>query len=157
MATRSSCAWTPRRAAEAVWGDVMEISHVLIHPTQPNIVLFCHEGGSTVVSQRMWIVDIDAKVARNAMPLYPQKPNEGCVHEFWTQQGEVGFQYFMDRGDNRDEYNAFIRPDGTWIRQYLFPAMRPGHIQTNSDNTLLVGDHGYLTTMTKTAANISAR
>jgi oligogalacturonide lyase len=131
--------------ARAVWGDVMNISHVLIHPMQPNIVLFCHEGGSTVVSQRMWIVDINQKIARKAMPLYPQKSNEGCVHEFWTQQGDVGFQYFMDRGDKRDQYNAFIRPDGTWIRQHLYPGMRPGHIQSNSHNTLVIGDCAYLT------------
>jgi oligogalacturonide lyase len=131
--------------AKAVWGELTEISHVLIHPTKPNLVLFCHEGGSSVVHQRMWLVDIDQKVARKAIPVYPQKSNEGCVHEFWTQQGDVGFQYFMDRGDKRDQYNAFIRPDGTWIRQYLYPGMRPGHIQSNSDNTLIVGDCAYLT------------
>jgi oligogalacturonide lyase len=136
---------TATGAAKAVWGEMMEISHVLIHPTHPNIVLFCHEGGSSVVSQRMWIVDIDQKVARKAVPLYPQTANEGCVHEFWTQQGDVGVQYFMDRGDKRDEYNLFIRPDGTWIRQYLYPDRRPGHIQSNSDNTLLIGDCAYRT------------
>jgi len=41
-------------------------------------------------------------------------------------------------------YNAFIRPDGTWIRQFLLPGRRPGHMQSNTDNTLVVGDCGYL-------------
>jgi oligogalacturonide lyase len=66
------------------------------------------------------------------------------VHEYFTQQGDVGFQYSLDREGVREEYNAFIRPDGTWIRQYLFPGRRPGHVQSNSDNSLLVGDGAYL-------------
>ena len=43
-----------------------------------------------------------------------------------------------------EHYNACIRPDGTWIRQYLLPGRRPGHIQSNTANTLVVGDCGYL-------------
>ncbi|MCX8037706.1 MAG: oligogalacturonate lyase family protein [Candidatus Sumerlaeia bacterium] len=138
--------------AVAAWGETAWISHVLIHPTKPNLILFCHEGGSTCVAQRMWIVDTNDDQMRKAVPLYPQKPGESCVHEYWTQQGDVGFQYSLDRERKtekgvetfREEYNAFVRPDGTWIRQYLFPAGRPGHIQSNSDNTLVVGDRAYL-------------
>ena len=66
------------------------------------------------------------------------------MHEYFTQQGDVGFQYSLNRGDAHEEYNAFIRPDGTWIRQYLFSGQRPGHIQSNSDNSLVVGDRAYL-------------
>jgi len=62
----------------------------------------------------------------------------------YTSQGDVGFQYSLDRDEKREEYNSFIRPDGTWIRQYLFPGPRPGHIQSNSDNSLVVGDRAYL-------------
>ena len=127
----------------AAWGERAWISHVLIHPTQPDVILFCHEGGSHV-SQRMWTVDVSAVRGRQAKPLYPQRPNEFCVHEYFTRQGEVGFQYELDRDGQLEHYNCFIRPDGTWIRQYLLPGRRPGHIQSNSDNTLVVGDCGYL-------------
>jgi len=130
--------------AMAGWGERSWISHTLIHPTDPNIILFCHEGGSTCVMQRMWIVNLNDKQMRQAAPLYPQKPGESCVHEYFTQNGEVGFQYSLDTEKGREEYNAFIRPDGTWIRQYQFPAGRPGHIQSNSDNTLVVGDGAML-------------
>jgi oligogalacturonide lyase len=135
---------TESGAAVAAWGEQTWISHVLIHPTQPNLIVFCHEGGSTCVDQRMWIVDIDDRQMRKAAPLYPQRPGESCVHEYFTQQGDVGFQYSLDREGGREEYNAFIRPDGTWVRQYLFPGRRPGHVQSNSDNSLLVGDGAYL-------------
>ena len=81
-------------------------------------VLFCHEGGSHV-SQRMWIVDVSTVRGRQAKPLYPQRRNEFCVHEYFTRQGDVGFQYELDRDGHVEYYNCFIRPDGTWIRQYL--------------------------------------
>jgi oligogalacturonide lyase len=128
----------------AAWGDATWISHVLIHPTEPNLILFCHEGGSTCVQQRMWIVDLRNQQARKAAPLYPQRPGESCVHEYFTQQGDVGFQYTLDREGGSEEYNAFIRPDGTWVRQYRLPGPRPGHMQSNSDNSLVVGDRAFL-------------
>jgi len=134
---------TSTGAAVAAWGERAWISHVLIHTRQPNVILFCHKGGSYVM-QRMWIVDISVARGRKAVPLYPQRPNEFCVHEYFTRQGEVGFQYTLTRGEQKEEYNCFIRHDGTWIRQYLLPGSRPGHIQSNSDNTLVVGDCGYL-------------
>jgi oligogalacturonide lyase len=135
--------------AVAVWGETTWISHVLIHPTDPNLVLFCHEGGGTCVQQRMWIADLRHQQARKAAPLYPQRPGESCVHEYFTQQGDVGFQYTLDRDGGREEFNAFIRPDGMWVRQYRFPGPRPGHMQSNSDNTLLVGDGAYLSASDK--------
>lgn len=134
---------TSNGQAVAAWGEQAWISHVLIHPTDPNVILFCHEGGSSV-KQRMWTVDLGETLARQAKPLYPQRPGETCVHEYFTRQGEVGFQYSLVSGEQREEFNAFVRPDGTWIRQYLLPGPRPGHIQSSSDNSLVVGDRGSL-------------
>ena len=136
----------------AAWGDRMWISHVLIHPLQPNLILFCHEGGS-LSNQRMWTVNVAAERGRKAEPLYPQKPNEYCVHEYFTRQGEIGFQYEVDREGRREHYNCCVRPDGTWLRQYLLPGRRPGHIQSNTGNTLVVGDCGYLSYEDKNGAN----
>lgn len=129
--------------AVAAWGERAWISHTLIHPHQPDLILFCHEGGSHV-SQRMWTVDVSKRRDRKAVPLYPQRPGEYTVHEYFTRQGEVGFQYEVERDGRIEYYNCFIRPDGTWSRQYLLPGRRPGHIQSNTDNTLVVGDSGYL-------------
>jgi oligogalacturonide lyase len=127
----------------AAWGEREWISHVLIHPLNPDIILFCHEGGS-MATQRMWTVNVAVARNRKAIPLYPQTPNEYCVHEYFTRQGEVGYQYELDREGRREYYNCCIRTDGSWVRQYLLPGPRPGHIQSNSDNTLVVGDRGYL-------------
>lgn len=138
--------------AMAAWGERAWISHVLIHPQRPDIILFCHEGGS-YVAQRMWTVDLALTRGRQARPLYPQRPGEFCVHEYFTREGEVGFQYELDRDGQLEYYNCFVRPDGTWIRQYLLPGRRPGHIQSNSDNTLVVGDCGYLTPEDRQGSN----
>ncbi len=130
--------------AVAAWGEPEWISHVLIHPTRPNLILFCHEGGNCV-RQRMWTVDLNETLARQAKPLYPQRPGEFCVHEYFTRSGDVGFQSASDVDGGREEYNSFIRPDGTWIRQFLLPGPRPGHVQSNSDSSLIIGDGGYRT------------
>lgn len=129
--------------AQAVWGERNWISHVCIHPTRPDIILFCHEGGSNV-TQRMWTVDVSVPRGRQAQPLFVQRPEDACVHEYFTRQGEVGFQLTQQSEGQALHFNAFIRPDGSWLRQFLLPGPRPGHIQSNSDNTLVVGDCGYL-------------
>lgn len=134
---------TSNGQAEALWGERMWMSHVLIHPTDPNIVLYCHEGGS-YTPQRMWIVDATQQRGRKAVPLYAQRPDEYCVHEYFTRDGQVGFQYEVERAGKMEHYNCCIRPDGTWVRQWLLPGRRPGHIQSNSTNDLIVGDCGYL-------------
>jgi oligogalacturonide lyase len=134
---------TENGEATAAWGERAWISHVLIHPHRPDFILFCHEGGSHV-SQRMWTVDISERLGRKAKPLLPQRRGEFCVHEYFTRLGEVGVQYDVERNGQREFYNCFLRPDGTWIRQFLLPGYRPGHIQSNTDNTLVVGDCGYL-------------
>lgn len=130
--------------AMACFGDNQWYSHTLIHPTKPNIILFVHEGGHLTVQQRMWTVDCDQKVSRKAKPLYIQQPGDACVHEFFTRAGEVGFQYTIVKEDgSMEEFNAFIRADGSWIRQYRYPDRRPGHFQSNSDNSLCIGDSAY--------------
>lgn len=129
--------------ALSVWGERNWISHVCIHPTRPDIILFCHEGGSHV-TQRMWTVDASIPRGRLARPLFVQRPEDACVHEYFTAQGEVGFQLTQQSEGQALHFNAFVRPDGSWLREFLLPGPRPGHIQSNSDNTLVVGDRAYL-------------
>ncbi len=129
--------------AVAVWGERMWFSHVIIHPRRPDLALFCHEGGSHV-DQRMWTVDLADGQRRKPRPLYHQHPGESCCHEYFTQQGEVGFQSNARLGEETLGFNCFVRPDGAWLRQFLLPGPRPGHIQSNSDNTLIIGDRAHV-------------
>lgn len=127
----------------AAWGERAWISHVIIHPTRPDLILFCHEGGSHV-DQRMWTVDLAEGPKRRPRPLHHQHPGESCCHEYFTRTGEVGFQSIVRSGEETLNFNCFIRPDGAWLRQFLLPGPRPGHIQSNSDNTLIIGDRAHL-------------
>ncbi len=134
---------TDSGATQAAWGERNWISHVGIHPTNPDLILFCHEGGSNV-PQRMWTIDLADRQPRQAKPLFRQHFGESCCHEYFTREGEVGFQVNVSREGRVDGYNCFVRADGTWLRQFLLPGARPGHIQSNSDNTLIIGDCAYL-------------
>jgi len=134
---------TSSGAAEAAWGERNWISHVCIHPTNPDLILFCHEGGS-YVEQRMWTVDFSEGRGRKAKPLFREHFGEACCHEYFTREGEVGFQANVPHDGRVEGYNCFVRTDGTWLRQYLLPGPRPGHIQSNSDNTLIIGDRAHL-------------
>ncbi|MFW6437653.1 MAG: oligogalacturonate lyase family protein, partial [Armatimonadota bacterium] len=134
---------TSSGAAEAAWGEHNWISHVCIHPTNPDLILFCHEGGS-YVEQRMWTVDFSEGPGRKAKPLFREHFGEACCHEYFTREGEVGFQANVPHEGRVEGYNCFVRTDGTWLRQYLLPGPRPGHIQSNSDNTLIIGDRAHL-------------
>ena len=77
------------------------------------------------------------------------------MHEYFTRQGDVGFQYTLDREGGREEYHAFILPDGLWFRQYRFPGLRPGHVQSNSDRTLWSATGPTFRRVTRTATSTS--
>jgi len=130
--------------ALACWGEHAWISHVCIHPTDPDLIMFCHEGSWGHVHQRMWTVKAGETPAQ-AHKLYPQHNNESVGHEYFTRNGEVGFQCTVKSMGETLAFDCFIRPDNTWIRQYLWPGgKRAAHIQSNSDNSLVVGDGAYL-------------
>lgn len=130
--------------ALACWGEHAWISHVCIHPSDPDFILFCHEGSWGHVKQRMWTVKVGETPAQ-ARKLYPQLNNESVGHEYWTRNGEVGFQCSVRSEGETLAFDCFIRRDGTWIRQYLWPSgQRASHIQSNSDNSQVVGDSAFL-------------
>lgn len=125
-----------------IWGERSWISHVCINPVDPDCVLFCHEGGSWV-KQRMWVVRADV-MHQEAQPLMVQRPGEVAYHEYFTRDGQVGVQMNGKRPDGSGEsYHCFMRPDGTWLRQYRLPWRPSGHIQSNRDNSLRIGDAAY--------------
>lgn len=130
--------------ALACWGEHAWISHVCIHPTDPDFILFCHEGSWGHVTQRMWTVRVTETPAQ-AHKLYPQLHDERVGHEYWTRNGEVGFQCTVESMGETLAFDCFCRADGTWLRQFRWPGnRRASHIQSNSDNSLVVGDGAFL-------------
>lgn len=134
---------TDNASPRVIWGERNWISHVCISPLDRDCVVFCHEGGSWV-KQRMWVVNASA-THQEAQPLMIQRPGDVAYHEYFTRQGELGVQLRGTSGGGTDFYHCFMRPDGTWLRQYKLPGLCSGHIQSNSDNTLRIADRAHRT------------
>ncbi|MBI1789411.1 MAG: hypothetical protein HYR60_17895 [Acidobacteria bacterium] len=110
------------------------ISHVLINPTDPDTILFCHEGGWQVVAQRLWIVQADGAGLRKIR--VEETPEVAIGHEHWTSHGaEVGYhgsykgRHFLGR----------VNKDGSNQREYTMTAPS-GHSSATEDGRLVLGD-----------------
>lgn len=134
-----------RSEGEPLWGELEWITHVNISPVDPDIVLFNHEGPWYLV-QRMHIVKAST---HEVWPLYVQRRYVEMVgHEFFTRDGVVVAQYGRRSSPSSSDwvyYDLFINADGSNPRFYKYPGPKPGHIKTNSDARIAVGDKAYIT------------
>lgn len=129
-----------KKSSLVLWGDQQWISHVNISPTDPNVVLFCHEGPWLHV-HRMWTARVDHD---KVYPLIDQKVNlERIGHEFFTASGRVGAQYSYRDQVGEEFYkhgDIFVNTDGSDERRYYYPYTRPSHVQMNYAENLGIGD-----------------
>jgi oligogalacturonide lyase len=133
-----------------VWGETEWISHVLISPVDPDTIVFCHEGGN-LADNRLWVVDARPYRKKHAKCLYPEKYEEWLVHEYFCKDGTVGVQITEYDPSDATQYASkaiytgilFLKTDGRVVARYKLPGWRCGHMQSNSGNSVIVGD-GYL-------------
>jgi oligogalacturonide lyase len=71
------------RAEEVLRRQAFWINHVLVHPTRPHHILFCHE--FTHQADRLWLLDTRTG---ECAPVPGQAPDEWYEHEFWSADGE---------------------------------------------------------------------
>ena len=111
------------------------ISHTLISPTNPELVLYCHEGKWQRVEQRMWLASTDGSSNK---PLRPEEKSEVAIgHEYWMMDGlHVGYQVQVPGGP-KSLGIADVR-DGSF-HEYATP-YRDGHTQASHAGSLFVGD-----------------
>jgi oligogalacturonide lyase len=136
-------------APAVVWGDVCWISHVLINPVDSETVVFCHEGGS-LADHRLWLVGTRQTRKKHARCLYKERFEESLVHEYFCADGTLGVQYTEYDPSDAQVYSSktlfngvlFLKLDGTVAAKLKLPGRRSGHVQSNSNNTLIVSD-GY--------------
>ena len=130
-------------AAEALWGEREWISHVSVSPTDPDIVVFCHEGPWHLV-QRLWVVDART---HEVWPLLEQRRRlDRSGHEYFTDSGRLVTQWSVrETPDQRAavHYNALVNPDGSDVEMYRYDIAAPSHIQTNHAEDLFCGDTCY--------------
>ena len=70
------------QAEEVLRRPAFWINHVLVHPTRPHQILFCHE--FTQQADRMWLLDTRTGQCE---PVPGQAPDEWYEHEFWSVDG----------------------------------------------------------------------
>lgn len=75
------------------------INHVLIHPTNRDLILFCHE--YTDQPDRMWLLNVKAG---DCAPMPGQGADEWYQHEFWSSDGA---RVFFHGGTVNDDAVGF--------------------------------------------------
>lgn len=84
---------------EVLRRDRFWINHVLIHPTDPDVILFCHEYSE--LPDRMWLLNASTGACA---PIEGQGAEEWYQHEFWSQDGA---RVYFHGGAEKDDTVGF--------------------------------------------------
>lgn len=131
-----------------IWGEMGWLSHVLIHPHDPDTIVFCHEGGY-LANHRLWVVSARDVHKKRPRCLFEESRNHFLVHEFFCGDGILGVQCSvwpddhveMAWGDPRSRHSIlFLDMSGRIIAEYAHPADRSMHVQANADRSVIVAD-----------------
>ena len=114
-------------------------NHFLCSPTDPNVLMYCHEG-PWQNNDRIWTINLDgsnlAKVHARTMI------NEIWGHEFWSPDGTVSwYQLYYPRGDRGSSWIAGTNlktHEETWY--HIEPDAGSIHVNISRDGSLFCGD-----------------
>ncbi|PCJ56539.1 MAG: hypothetical protein COA79_18440 [Planctomycetota bacterium] len=131
------------KTSHAVYGEQEWFSHVCIHPKEPNIIMFCHEGTWELV-QRLWIANSNT---HEVWPIVKQKKHfERSGHEYFTNTGHILTQYAIRDDINSDDWrhaNILTNYKDEEKEIFWYDGVQPAHVQTSyQSNYRLVGDCG---------------
>lgn len=113
------------------------INHVLVHPTQPHWVLFCHEFSRQ--PDRMWL--LDTHLGRCA-PVPGQGPEEWYEHEFWSLDGQSICFHGGALGDPTLAFCGWCNPEGAGHMRFTHktPSRAYGHYNLHPSGQGMVTD-----------------
>lgn len=116
------------------------LGHIQFSPTDPEWIMFCHEGHWQTV-ERLWMIRRDGTGMKC---LLPRKEKEAAGHEFFSADGRRVWFDLMQTDEYFDEpgqYLACIDPIGSEMRGWKIP---PGtwsvHYNRTPDPERFVGD-----------------
>jgi oligogalacturonide lyase len=129
------------------WGETEWISHALVHPLDPNTLVFCHEGGN-LVDQRLWTVDARSSRKKHARCLYKEKPEESLANEYFDTEGALCVQLAeydpadAARSDSKAILNSILQlnMDGNVIGKFALPGGQSPHVSSVYTNPNFVAD-----------------
>lgn len=111
------------------------ISHVLISPSDPDLILYCHEGKWDKVEQRLWLVRADD--SDNHMLRPEEAPELRIGHEFWFDDGvRVGYQASWP---GKEKKMGVANAKTGQFDEYAL-SWSDGHLHAAQDLRFVVGD-----------------
>jgi len=124
---------------EVIHSDTAWINHVQFSPTDPDLLMFCHEGPWHLVN-RIWTINIKTReiklMHKRTMPM------EIAGHEFFSRDGNfISYDLQIPRSENF--YLAGVNPyTGEKIRYKLKRDEWSIHYNISPDGNLFAGDGG---------------
>jgi oligogalacturonide lyase len=115
------------------------VNHLLFSPTNPSVLMYCHEGPWESVD-RIWTIHVDG--IHNKLIHQRHMAMEIAGHEFWGLDGETIY-YDLQTPRGQDFFLAsfnLISGERTWY--HLDRNEWSIHFNVSKDRTLITGDGG---------------
>jgi oligogalacturonide lyase len=125
------------QAEEVVRMERFWINHVLVHPTQPHLILHTHELAGT--PDRMWLKDMRSGAHG---PVPGQGPDEWYMHEFWSADGSRLCFHGGWLGDETRGFAGWCDPAGQHYERFAHhtPGRGYGHYNLHPTELTMVTD-----------------
>ena len=121
------------------------LCHSMINPVYTDLVLFCHEGSSDLLDDRVWVGDFSTGEMKNVYKQAYSRDGlmwEPAGHEMWTEDGEeILFTSGWRRLEQRVGMGGIIRckKDGT-EREYISNEYHYNHSFISADKNWTIAD-----------------
>jgi oligogalacturonide lyase len=118
------------------------LNHVQFSPTDPTLIMYCHEGLSLAVD-RIWTVRTDG--SHNQLMHKRTNPNGIATHEFWSHDGKM---IWFDLQESRGEEFAVAGidvADNSRTTYSLSKAQASVHYNVSMDGRAFCGDGNFMT------------
>lgn len=123
---------------ESIYDNTNWINHIQFSPTDPNLLMFCHEGDWLKVD-RIWTMDIRP----GHLPILMHKRSverEACGHEAWTSDGKSVYYDHQIPG-HKDVYITFTYIKGLKEKSYAIDRKSWSlHYHVMHNKQAIVGD-----------------
>ncbi len=132
-----SSLWVATSDGARVWKaheEKRHLQHLLFNPTDPTMLMYCHEGPWDRVEQRLWLMHWDGSRIR---PLrYQETPDLAIGHESWLADGR-----HVDYVRHRKEHPTAVCRIDTLSGVETVLTLHPySHFISNKAGDLIVGD-----------------
>jgi oligogalacturonide lyase len=114
------------------------INHMQFSPTDPGLILYCHEGLWWLVD-RIWSIRTDG--TQNQLIHQRTMENEIAGHEWWSRDGQtIWYQLHYPRGMESSFIAGYNVDTGVRTWYHYTPDMTSIHDNSSPDGTLFCGD-----------------